>query len=69
MPRGMPGNDHRRANLARAIIDPSAGVTLAPRLELCPRCGVSKGKKSNARPGLCRDCSEVLGADRVRWAA
>lgn len=48
--------------------DPSAGVSLV-RLVLCPRCGIAKGRVSHARAGLCRDCSEVVGADRGAWAA
>lgn len=51
-------------------IDPSAGVTLMPRREYCPRCGVDKGMKSNARRGLCSDCSRPMTpADRALWNA
>lgn len=51
-------------------VDPTAGVTIMPRLEVCPRCGVAKGKRGNARRGLCRDCADVVGPrDRGRWAA
>lgn len=49
--------------------DPTAGVSLI-RLELCPRCGISKGKKGNARRGLCHDCATTIEPrERRTWAA
>lgn len=49
--------------------DPTAGTTLA-RMVMCPRCGCAKGRVSKARPGLCRDCSDVVGPEyRSAWAA
>lgn len=49
--------------------DPTAGVTLAPTILECPRCGVAKGIKGKDRPGLCHDCRDVLPthADRAPW--
>lgn len=53
-----------------AAIDPSAGVTLMPRRIVCPRCGVDKGQRGIARPGLCSDCSRPMTpADRALWNA
>lgn len=61
--------EYQRDNFARAHIDPTAGVALMPQIEKCPRCGLGKGVKGHARPGLCVDCSIVVGLDRVRWAS
>lgn len=48
--------------------DPTAGVSLATGFIYCTRCGVLKGKKWDARPGLCVDCREVLTpAERRAW--
>lgn len=48
--------------------DPSAGVRLMPRLYLCPRCGVVKGRASEVRPTICGDCRDVLTpAERIEW--
>lgn len=56
------------ANLALGNVDPSAGVIPWPKYELCPRCSCSKGRKSQARPGLCADCRDVLTpAERIVW--
>lgn len=44
-------------------VDPTAGVTLAPKLLLCPRCGGVKGRKGYDRPGLCPDCRDVLSEE------
>ena len=53
-----------------ASVDPTAGVRLAPRLAICPRCGVVKGRASHCRPGLCRDCVDSMTRDeRLAWAA
>ena len=55
---------------ARWMIDPSAGVRLAPPRRYCTRCGVDKGKKSQTRGGLCRDCVATMPRADVRaWAA
>lgn len=52
----------------RVYADPTAGVTLAPKLLLCPRCGGVKGRKGYDRPGLCADCRDVLSAaEREIW--
>lgn len=58
----------RAANMKLGNVDPSAGVVPWPREERCPRCSVSKGRKSQARPGLCTDCRDVLSpAERIAW--
>lgn len=58
----------RAANMKLGNIDPSAGVVRWPKYELCPRCSCSKGRKSQARPGLCADCRDVLTpAERIAW--
>lgn len=50
-------------------LDPSAGVTLAPKRVICPRCGIDKGRVSDARKGLCRSCSGGLTPkEREAWA-
>lgn len=50
--------------------DPSAGVRLAPRMLICPRCGIVKGRPHKVRPGLCADCRDVVPrAERSAWAA
>lgn len=50
------------------MIDPTAGVRLMPAVAECPRCGVEKGRASECRPGLCRDCYRVLTVDeRPVW--
>ena len=52
-----------------ANADPSAGVRLMPRMIICPRCGVVKGRAWSVRPGLCRDCREGLTLEERRaWA-
>lgn len=49
-------------------VDPTAGVTLAPRPVTCPRCGIEKPHKS--RRGLCLDCYGILTyAERAAWRA
>lgn len=49
-------------------IDPTAGVRLVAKTICCDRCGVAKRGGSSARPGLCRDCLDVLPVDyRVEW--
>lgn len=49
--------------------DPTAGVSLV-RLERCPRCGISKGRKGDARRGLCHDCVTTIAPhERAAWAA
>ena len=51
-----------------AHVDPTAGVCLAPKLLLCPRCGIVKGRKGWDRPGLCVDCRGVLSdAEKAVW--
>lgn len=65
-----PEEKHRvaAANFMKTNLDPSAGVVPWPKEELCPRCSVSKGRKSQARPGLCADCRDVLTpAERIVW--
>lgn len=54
---------------ASVNLDPTAGVTLVPRVIRCGRCGVVKGRADgSARPGLCVDCRAVLPpAERVPW--
>lgn len=57
------------ANLHRGTTDPTAGVSLMRRV-YCPRCGLDKGPKHYARPGLCQSCREGLTApERLAWAA
>ena len=53
----------------RAVhVDPTAGVCLAPKLLLCPRCGIEKPSKS--RRGLCLDCYGILTyVERAAWRA
>lgn len=49
--------------------DPTAGVTLF-RIVECPRCGIEKGTKRGARPGVCHDCHAVMTtAERAAWKA
>ncbi len=53
-----------------ANADPTAGVRLMPSMRKCPRCGVTKGRVSQTRPGLCADCRAVLTPDeRLEWAS
>lgn len=66
----MTSGGNLGATWEKASADPSAGVRLFPRVIKCSRCGVAKGRPYYARPGLCRDCRDVVPvAERAAWAA
>lgn len=53
---------------AQWLIDPTAGVRLAPRVVHCPRCGIAKGQLGQVRKTLCVDCrDELTPAERAAW--